>query len=113
MKDIGQEKVTVRVDGYTRVCLTAIVVLLTALVIGLWAEIPAAIDARAAEPFLNSSAQREETIKAVEATNERLDKIITLLKSGEVKVQMVGSAPDPGAAKKGAKDEEVPATKKK
>ncbi len=110
MNNKEQKKMTVRVDGYTRVCLTAIAVLLTALVIGLWAEIPASVDARAAEPFLNTSAQREETKKAIDGTNDRLDKIIDLLKSGEIKVQMVASAPD--ATRKGAKDE-VPTTQKK
>lgn len=100
MNDKGQDKVTVRVDSYTRVCLTAITVLLTALVIGLWAEMPAPAGAGAAEPFLNTGAQRGEMKKAIEATNDKLEKIITLLKSGEIKVQMVGSAPN--ATRKGA-----------
>jgi len=99
MNDKGHN-VTVRVDGYTRVCLTAIAVLLTAIVIGLWTEIPDPSGAGAAEPFLNTGAQRADIKKVQEETNNKLDKLITLLKSGEVKVQMVGGTP--GATGKGA-----------
>ena len=39
MKDASQET-NVQVDNYTRFCLTAIAILMTVLIIGLWAEMP-------------------------------------------------------------------------
>lgn len=96
----------VRVDGYTRVCLTAIAVLLTVLVLGLWAErSPGTGEVRAAKQFLDSSAQRNAVLKAQETTNSKLGELISLLKSGQVKVQIAkdGAAPaegEPDAPKK-------------
>lgn len=91
------------VDGYTRVCLTAITVLLTVLVIGLWAQRGAAPDtARAAEqPFRDSISQRKETVEAIKATNTKLDELVGLFRSGQAKVQVVG----PGSARAGGSDE--------
>lgn len=82
-------KMQVRVDWYTRFCLTAISALLTVMVIGLWAEAIPSADARAAEPFLNASAQRKLMIDAQGGTNAKLDELIALLKSGQVRVQVV------------------------
>ena len=80
-----------RVDGYTRFCLTAIAVLLTVLIIGLWAEVihpPGG--AYAAEPFgVDAGAQRNAMIKAMGQTNTKLDELIGLLKTGRAKVQLV------------------------
>ncbi len=84
------QQMRVRVDGYTRLCLTAIAILLTVIVIGLWAEgVRSADQIHAAEPFLNSSSQRKDMIKAQEQTNAKLDQIIKLLQDGRVKVQIV------------------------
>ena len=89
---------TVRIDGYTRFCLSAIVVLLAVLIVGLWAEgpispIPDAVGASAAKTppnvLPNAGAQRLAMIKAIGATNDKLDKIIVLLKSGEIRVGLV------------------------
>jgi hypothetical protein len=95
----ARRKIQVRVDGYTRVCLTAIAALLTVLVIGLWAEAPAtAPRAGAAEApkatFGDTAAQRQEQLKAVQQTNEKLDELIRLLKTGTAKVQLVEKAPE-------------------
>ena len=118
MKDIHQSKrhtecelsqsrgVTISIDGYTRFCLTAITVLLTVMVIGLWANDPASTvsDAAAAarKPVVlpsdqtilpNAGSQRLAILRATRATNEKLDKIVDLLKSGEIRVVLVESKP--------------------
>jgi len=89
----------VRLDGYTRGCLTVIAVLLTVLILGLWSDMSFSRSARAAEDgFGDSSAIRKDMLKAQEQTNVKLDDLMKLLKSGEVKVQV--SAPDDASAKK-------------
>ena len=86
-----------RVDGYTRLCLTAIAVLLTILVIGLWADGVRSTDkAVAADRWLDSSAQRNSLVQIQKETNRKLDELIALLKSGEIKVQLT-EAPAKGA----------------
>jgi len=93
-----RQEMRICVDGYTRVCLTAIAVLLTVLVLGFWAEgLPSLDEARGAEKFLDTAGQRQATIELQKQTNEKLDQLISLLKSGEVKVQI--------AQEKGAKVE--------
>lgn len=82
------------VDGYTRFCLAAIVVLLAALVLCAWVGqgpmIPAANAETATEDanYGDAAAQRKAMVKVQEQTNARLDDLIKLLKSGEVKVQV-------------------------
>ena len=86
----GDEKMDVRMDRYTRVCLTVIAVLLTVLIMGLWADqTPDPPRANAAESFADSGAQRKVTQDLQMQTNEKLDELGRLLKSGEVKVQVV------------------------
>ena len=91
---------TMRVDGYTRCCLTAIAVLLTVLVVGLWTGAPTAKTAAAAAPperapepgesiLPNSAAQRVQLIDAINGTNQRLDKLMELLQGGKVQVTVV------------------------
>ena len=95
----------VRVDGYTRVCLTAIAVLLTVLVIGLWADLTGPVrEARAESKFRDSKAQKALTegrwgtssapqqaiARAQQESNLKLDELIKLLKSGEIRVRVVG-----------------------
>ena len=99
--NLTQEKTggfTVRIDGYTRFCLSAIVVLLAVLIIGLWAEgpispVPDAAGADVSKTpsgiLPNAGAQRLAMIKAIGATNDKLDKIINLLKSGNIRVCLV------------------------
>ena len=99
---------SVRLDGYSRFCLTAIAVLLTLLVIGLWAEnVGQTHQAVAAEKFLDTSAQRQALLDAQKQTNVKLDELIRVLKSGEVKVRLA----DGGLKAQGGGD--VPKTKKK
>ena len=90
------QKVTVKVDGYTRFCLTAIAILLTVLVIGLWADgVRPLGEARAAEKFLDTGAQRQEMVAAQERVNAKLTELVELLKSGQAKVQIVADARKP------------------
>jgi len=93
-----------QVDGYTRFCLTAITVLLTLLVIGLWAEdIDWAEQARAGtfrdeqakkavhEGRWGTSSASGKVAAVQQRTNVKLDQLIRLLKSGEARVQIVQS----------------------
>ena len=94
-----QDGVQIRVDWYTRFCLTAITVLLTVLIVALWAErMPGARDAHAArEAFvLDSSGQRATMIKELKKGNAKLEELVSLLRSGQVKVQV--AAADGGKA---------------
>ncbi len=107
------EITTVHIDGYTRFCLSAIVVLLTVLIVGLWANGPISdvSDASAAAKspksgssstltLLDARSQRVGTLKAAQKTNKQLDKIIALLKSGEIRVSIAGE----GKEKEGLKN---------
>ncbi len=92
MKSTRNEKqdVRIKVDGYTRFCLTVIAVLLTVLIVGLWADaVPSVGDAQGAKSFGDSGGQREEMTRLQKNTTEKLNELISLLKSGEVKVQVV------------------------
>ncbi|MDY6913938.1 MAG: hypothetical protein SVT52_05730 [Planctomycetota bacterium] len=86
----GHQEIRLQLDGYTRVCLTAIAVLLTILVAGLWAEKnPMASEAGAADKiWLNSASQRKAFIDVQTTTNTKLDELMKLLKSGQVKVEI-------------------------
>jgi hypothetical protein len=92
------------VDGYTRVCLTAIAVLLTVVVLGLWAQAPLAAPASASGPgkdgFGDTGARIAAQLEAAQKTNAKLEEIARLLTSGEVKVQLVKEKDDkaPGGA---------------
>ncbi|MHC4982558.1 MAG: hypothetical protein ACYTF6_05245 [Planctomycetota bacterium] len=101
--DSEKKYVPAKVDGYTRFCLTAISVLLTVLIIALWAEgVPSADEARAEDPrlFGDSAAQREELTSLQQQTIAKLDELIALLRSGEAKVQLA----QPGENRPGGKD---------
>ena len=93
---------TVRVDGYTRFCLTAITVLLTLVVIGLWADHDAFTSQARAEKYKDDAAKRafsegrwgtssaaNKLAAAQESTNKRLDELIALFRDGEAKVRIV------------------------
>ena len=90
-------KVQVRVDMYTRVCLTIIAVLLTVLIAGLWAEgVPTGRSASAGaardtkKPLWDSVSQRQALIKEMQKVSVKLDELKTVLRSGETKVTVVG-----------------------
>ena len=97
--DRNQKTLRFKMDGYTRVCLTLIAVLLTVLVVELWAQAPPmAGTAHAAEQFLNTAAQRDEMVRQQRITNQKLDQLIKLFKSGQAKFQVTGGEPaTPGA----------------
>ena len=85
------EEIRVRMDGYTRVCLTAIAVLLTVLMIGLWADkTPQVGQARADGSLLKrgTQAQLVDLVKAQKKTNAELSGLIKFLKSGKLTVQI-------------------------
>lgn len=92
----GYRNVTIRVDGYTRVCLTAIAVLLTVLIVGLWANhspTPDAAFAGGVPRAINPQSQRDAVAEAQRAGNAKLDELIELLKSGDVQVKVIGQLP--------------------
>lgn len=108
------ERTTVVVDGYTRFCLTAIAVLLTVLIVALWASAPSGVPAAQAAPEVkvntsetsgigNPAAQRQAVQQAIEQGNRTLDKIYDHLQNGKLQVVIV-EAP---------KDHAVPAPEKK
>lgn len=98
MRARDRKDMRIRVDGYTRVCLTVIAVLLVVLIVGLWAErISPARDARAAEILWDAGAQRKAVLKAQRETNDKLDELIGLFRDGNAKVRLVdGEAGDGG-----------------
>jgi hypothetical protein len=110
-----QKHSSVTLDLYSRCCLTAIAFLLTMLVVGLWAD--ASYDTRpagAAEPFLNTGAQREEIVIAQKETTQKIEELMNLLKSGDVKVRVIEepSKPSgPSQVNQGEKPHVTPATK--
>ncbi len=93
-----KQNLTIQVDAYTRVCLTLIAALLTVLVVGLWTTaVPApagaqAADAKPTEPptFAQTGTKLVEMTQTQQATNAKLDELIKLMTSGQVKVQLVG-----------------------
>ncbi len=93
-----ESRTTVRVDGYTRFCLTVLAVLLTLLIIGLWANdgvFPAGSSALAApardgvKVLTDAKVQRAAMISALEQTNRRLERILGILESGKLQVVVV------------------------
>ncbi len=87
------KNIQIKVDWYTRVCLTVIAVLLTVLIVGLWSDQPMAPTARAADqPFGDASADRQAIAKGMEQVNAKVDELIGVLKSGDVKVQVTEPA---------------------
>ncbi len=110
MNDIT--KTTVRVDTYTRICLTAITVLLTLLVIGLWSDMGSLSESAHAASKSNRQAQKAgfrdaEARRAIltegrwgtssspnkfaaeqERTNTRLDELISLFRDGKARVRI-------------------------
>ena len=93
-----RQTVEIRVDVYTRSCLTVIAVLLTVLIVALWAQplTPAGADpAVAASPSApaggipDAGRQRETMIKELENQTSKLEALTQLLETGKAKVQVV------------------------
>jgi len=90
-----KQNIEIRVDAYTRVCLTAIAVLLTVLVVGLWSqEAPLVSSARADPAFGDMGGKIAAQLEAANKTNAKLDDLLKLLTSGQVKVQVVKDKED-------------------
>jgi len=100
----AEPKQIVRVDNSTRFCLTAIVVLLSILIVGLWADMgegysqaqakqPRYKDAKAEEAVLQgrwgTSSASGKLAATQEQTNKKLDELIALFRTGQAKVQTV------------------------
>ena len=93
--------VRIRVDGYTRCCLTAIVALLGLLIVGLWADRGGFDPGAQAETkkryqpkggvFTDSAKQRNDLVKSMDKNTAKLEEIARLLQSGQVKVHVVKS----------------------
>ncbi len=91
------ENMVVQVDAYTRVCLTVIAVLLTVVIIGLWADgVPQADRAAAAKVVVveerrppGPGTQRAEIVAAQKQTTAKLAELIAVLKSGDVRVRVM------------------------
>ena len=86
-------------------CLTIIAVLLTVLIVGLWAQgVPAARDAAAAATtpppapagIPDAGGQRNRTIKELEKITAALERLSGLLQSGKAKVQVSGDGKEAG-----------------
>lgn len=90
----------VRVDTYTKVCLTAITVLLTLMVVGLWTDLaPMNGELGAAQNFLDPSAQRKAAVEQAKLTNTKLDRLISMFSSGQAKVRIVDEKIDQAGGK--------------
>ena len=105
----NQRRVRIQVDAYTRVCLTVLAGLMTILIVALWADgVNVSDSAGAREVFLDSSAQRNAIIAETKKTNQKLDELISLLRSGSVKVQVLSKD-----AKQAGGSGDGPSTRKK
>ena len=70
----------------TQKLLTAIVVLQVLTLLGLWTGLPRTAESQAAIP--DPGAQREAQVAEQKKTNEKLDQLMEVLKSGEVKIKV-------------------------
>jgi len=88
-KNMNEQEKTLRVkvDNLTRVCLACCTALLAVLIVGIWIERPVT-QANAGDLFLNTAEQRDEIIAAQDRTTAKLDELMELLRSGDVKVQV-------------------------
>ncbi|MCE5276646.1 MAG: hypothetical protein ABFD92_14660 [Planctomycetaceae bacterium] len=85
----NRRDVRIRVDRYTQVCLTVIAVLLTVLIVGLWADFtPSARSARAADDATAAEATKQ-LLEAQNKTTAAIERLPDVLRSGEVKVQVM------------------------
>lgn len=90
----GKKQIIVKVDGYTRACLTAIAGLLTVLILALWAQVPLAGKAEAVEGIVTGAEQRSTQIDIMKENTAKLTELIQLFKDGEAKVTIVQKEKD-------------------
>jgi hypothetical protein len=81
----------VTLDGYTRILLTVIAVLLTVLAVGMWCETPSAISTAQAGGIPDSGSQLNEISKKLDSIDKSISDMQKLMVSGAVKVQVVES----------------------
>jgi hypothetical protein len=86
---------TVVVDGYTRVMLTVIAILLCLVAVGMWCDSPR-LSASAEAKIPDSGQQLDEVITQLEKVNDSIVAITEVMVSGDMKVQIV----EPSANKK-------------
>jgi hypothetical protein len=118
-----QDNQIIHVDGYTKFCLTAIVILLSALVVGLWVTGPAGTvptaqagpdssrqpypppvpvvvlqsgDVSAANGIPDAGMQRLAALNAALETNAKLERMLALLESG--KLHVIADSPEKGSS---------------
>lgn len=84
----NENRITVKVDAYTRWCLTAIAVLLTVLIVGLWCQNTPPPASAQAEGFGGTGTRIADLLDAQQQANAKLDAIVKALTVGPVKVQM-------------------------
>lgn len=96
-----QQDVRIRVDGYTRVCLTVIAVVLTLVAIGLWSDVgPIGRRAQARTVHARDTiagkggtkhgqvSARTALLEEQKRTTAKVQELVTLLRSGQVKVKV-------------------------
>jgi hypothetical protein len=103
MPNLRASNRTVKTDTFTRFCLAAITTLLAMLVCGLWAEGFIGRRAQAQVKPFDTAAMRKELLEAQKQTNKRLDRLMSLLREGKAKVQVIA----PRATQEGASDEDA------
>ena len=86
----------VTVDGYTRILLSVITVLLTVLAVGMWCETPSMVPPAQAQGIPDSGRQLDEISQKLDSIDKSIAGLQKLMVSGAVKVQVV----EPKATKK-------------
>ena len=88
----------VTVDGYTRILLTVITVLLTVLAVGMWCETPNTVPPAQAQGIPDSGQQLDKISQTLSSIDKSMADMQKLMVSGAVKVQVV----EPKSTKKAA-----------
>lgn len=79
----------VTVDGYTRILLSVITVLLTVLAVGMWYETPSTVPTARAQGIPDSGQQLHEISQKLSSIDKSIAELQKLMVSGTVKVQVV------------------------
>jgi len=79
----------VTVDGYTRILLSVITVLLTVLAVGMWCETPSMVPPAQGQGIPDSGRQLHEISQKLGSIDKSVADLQRLMVSGSVKVQVV------------------------
>ncbi len=79
----------VTVDGYTRILLSVITVLLTVLAVGMWCETPSMVPPAQGVGIPDSGQQLHEISQKLDSIDKSIAGLQKLMVSGAVKVQVV------------------------